>query len=161
MEEKDFQRIEQLIGKAVKAEVGKAVKAELGSVNENLQAVRSDVGSLKEEMLSVRSDVGNIKEEIKTVRKELGSFKDEIKNDFRLQAGILSEDFQHKLQLVAEGHQMLSEKMDRMRDEVTGKIDAVAVDLTAHRADTEGHKRGYKVHPVRDSTYRSLRLITC
>ncbi len=60
MEEKDFQRIEQMIGKAVKAEAG--------------------------------------------------NFRDEIKNDFRLQAGILSEDFQHKLQLVGEGHQMLSEK---------------------------------------------------
>ena len=44
------------------------------------------------------------------IEKVLGTFKEEIKNDFRLQAGILSEDFQHKLQLVAEGHQMLSEK---------------------------------------------------
>jgi frataxin-like iron-binding protein CyaY len=60
MEEKDFQRIEQMIGTVVKAEVG--------------------------------------------------SFKEEIKNDFRLQVGILSEDFHHKLQLVAEDHQMLSEK---------------------------------------------------
>ena len=152
MEEKDFQRIEQLIGKVVKAEVGKAVKAELGSVKEDFQAVRSDVGSLKEEMQIVRSDVGNLKEEVKTVRKELGSFKEEIKEDFHLQVGILSEDFQHKLQLVAEGHQMLSEKMDRMKDEMNGsmqsierKIDTVATDLAAHRADTEGHKRGYVV----------------
>ncbi len=79
------------------------------------------------------------------IEKVLGTFKEEIKNDFRLQAGILSEDFQHKLQLVAEGHQMLAEKMDRVRDEITGKIDAVAADLAAHRADTEGHKRGYVV----------------
>jgi predicted nuclease with TOPRIM domain len=159
MEEKDFQRIEQLIGKAVKAEVGKAVNAGLGSVKEDLQAMRSDVGSLKEdfqamrsdvgslkeEMQVVRSDVGNVKEEVKAVREELGSFKDEIKEDFRLHVGILSEDFQHKLQLVAEGHQMLSEKMDRTSDEINNKIDAVAVDLAAHRADTEGHKRGYMV----------------
>ncbi len=145
MEEKDFQRIEQLIGKVVKTEVGKAVNAELGSVKEDFQAVRSDVGSLKEEMQTVRSDVGNLKEEVKTVREELGSFKEEIKEDFHLQVGILSEDFQHKLQLVAEGHQMLSEKMDRTRDEINNKIDAVAMDLAAHRADTEGHKRGYVV----------------
>ncbi|MEK6700141.1 MAG: hypothetical protein AABZ10_14005 [Nitrospirota bacterium] len=86
------------------------------------------------------------------IEKVLGTFKEEIKNDFRLQAGILSEDFQHKLQLVAEGHQMLSEKMDRMKDEMNGsmqgierKIDTVAADLAAHRADTEGHKRGYVV----------------
>jgi hypothetical protein len=47
---------------------------------------------------------------------------------------------------------MLSEKMDRMKDEMNGsmrgierKIDTVAADLAAHRADTEGHKRGYVV----------------
>jgi predicted phage tail protein len=120
VEEKDFQRIEQMIGKAVSAEVGKVVKAELGSIKEEIHAVRADVRS----------------------------FKDEIKNDFRLQAGILSEDFHHKLQLVAEGHQMLSEKVDRMQngiDEIKDTMTAVAADVSAHRADTEGHKRGYMV----------------
>lgn len=29
--------------------------------------------------------------------------------DFKHHVGILTEDFQHKLQIVAEGHQMLSE----------------------------------------------------
>ncbi len=155
MEEKDFQRIEQLIGKAVKAEVGKAVNAELGSVKEDLQAMRSDVGSLKEEMQTVRSDVGSLKEEMQTVRSDVGNLKEEvktvreeIKEDFRLQVGVLSEDFQHKLQLVAEGHQMLSEKMDRMQGEIgeiKDTVTAVAADLAAHRADTEGHKRGYMV----------------
>jgi predicted phage tail protein len=109
MEEKDFQRIEQMIGKAVK------------------------------------SEVGSVKTEMKTMQAQLGSFKEEIKEDFHLQVGILSEDFQHKLQLVAEGHQMLAEKMDRMHGEVTRKIDAVATDLASHRVDTEGHKRGYQV----------------
>ena len=79
------------------------------------------------------------------IEKAIESFKEEIKNDFRLQVGILSEDFQHKLQLIAEGHQMLAEKMDRMQGELTEKIDTVAADLAAHRADTEGHKRGYMV----------------
>ena len=110
MEEKDFQRIEQLVGKTVQAQLG------------------------------------GVKEEIKTLQAQLGSFKEEIKEDFRLQAGILSEDFQHKLQLVAEGHQMLSEKMDRAQGEIgeiKDTVTAVAADLAAHRADTEGHKRGY------------------
>ena len=98
MEEKDFQRIEQMIGKAVKAEIA--------------------------------------------------GFTEEIKKDFRLQAGILSEDFQHKLQLVGEGHQMLSEKMDRMQGEIheiNNKVTGVAADFSAHRADTESHKRGYMI----------------
>ena len=182
MEEKDFNRIAQLIKtevNAVRSDVGSfkeemtAVRSDVGSLKEEMTAVRSDVGSLKEEMTSVRSDVGslkeemtavrfdigrldgavtavrsdvgNLKEEMTAVRSDIGSFKEEIKDDFRLQVGILSEDFHGKLQLVAEGHQMLAEKMDRMHGELTGKIDAVAVDLAAHRIDTEGHKRGYMV----------------
>ncbi|HAS54184.1 MAG: hypothetical protein A2X56_02650 [Nitrospirae bacterium GWC2_57_13] len=74
--------------------------------------------------------------------------REESKNDFCPQTGILSEEFQHKLQLVAEGHQMLPEKMDRMQGEIgeiKDTVTAVAADLAAHRADTEGHKRGYMV----------------
>ena len=69
--------------------------------------------------------------------------------------GTLSEDFQHKLDIVVEGHQMLNEKIDRMDerlcgkidrldDRLSGKIDAVAKDLAEHRRDTEAHKGGYK-----------------
>jgi outer membrane murein-binding lipoprotein Lpp len=114
----------------------------------------------------VKAELGSVKEEIKAVRSEAGSFKEEIKNDFRHQVGILAEDFQHKLQLVAEGQQMLAEKIERMNNDIEGvdrkvdagiaglagsirqldkKIDAVAADVAAHRADTEGHKRGYMV----------------
>ena len=87
--------------------------------------------------------------------------------------GILHESFQHKLDLVVEGYQMLSEKLDRVKKELEDrigcvehkldtiaakgdataakldgiaiKLDAVAVDLAAHRADTEVHKKVYKV----------------
>ena len=76
--------------------------------------------------------------------------------------GVLSEDFQNKLGIVAEGHQMLAERLDRFEERVekrmdslehtimlvdvklSNKIDAVGADLSAHRADTESH-RGYRV----------------
>jgi hypothetical protein len=89
--------------------------------------------------------------------------------------GAFADSIQHKLDLVVEGHQMLSEKIDRVKTEledkigcvktkldtvaaqadrsdaklklntVAGKLDAVAADLSAHRADTEVHKTVYKV----------------
>ncbi len=110
MEEKDFQRFEQIISKAVKAEVGQAVKGEIEKIDAKLNQLRKDVNE-----------------------------------DFQHHVGILSEDFQHKLQLVAEGHQMLSGKMDRINAGIAEKLDAVTADLSAHRADTEGHKRGYLI----------------
>jgi hypothetical protein len=75
------------------------------------------------------------------------------------QTGIISEDFQHKLDIVVEGHQMLSDKIDRVEtslggrldrvesrlDRVENKVDAVAADLAAHRKDTEAHGPVYRV----------------
>jgi hypothetical protein len=61
-------------------------------------------------------------------------------------------DFQHKLELVVGGQQMLGERMDRMEVELKeeiGKVDqhvtAVAADLSAHRKDTEAHHGVYRV----------------
>jgi hypothetical protein len=97
---------------------------------------------------------------------KFGQHRKEVNEDFKRHVGILSEDFQHKLQLVAEGQQMLAEKMGRMQKDIEEvdrkldagtaglagsmrqldkKLDAVTVELAAHRTDTEGHKRGYIV----------------
>ena len=99
---------------------------------------------------AVDSKLGEVEERLTTTfDKKLGQFRkefrQEINEDFKHHVGILSEDFSGKLQLVAEGHQMLSEKLDRVEERLEKKIEAVAVDLTAHRADTEGHKKGYMV----------------
>ena len=72
---------------------------------------------------------------------------------------ILLEDIRGKFELVLEGHESLSRKMDGRFDEIdekiehhsflletlNKKIDAVASDLAAHRADTEAHGPVYRV----------------
>lgn len=92
----------------------------------------------------------------------LTDFKDEIIQSMDHKVGIVQEDFQHKLDLLVEGQQSLSERLDRLdgrlegaesclnRVEIRGtavekKIDGVAADLTAHRADTEAHSKGWRV----------------
>ena len=93
---------------------------------------------------------------------------------FKHHIGILSEDCQHKLDLVVEGQQMLNEKLEATRVELSNeirkvdqrltlvearldkkiteveaglaaKIDSVAADLAAHRKDTEAHHGVYRV----------------
>ncbi len=66
--------------------------------------------------------------------------------------GTFAESIQHKLDLVVEGQQMLSETINRVKthlgqriDCVEHKLDAVAADLSAHRADTEAHRKVYKI----------------
>lgn len=79
---------------------------------------------------------------------------------FKHYVGILSEDFQHKLDIVVDGHQMLSDKFDRLEDKVDRleervcrvevKVDRIAVELDAHRADTEAHHGAYCVRESSD-----------
>jgi cytochrome c556 len=87
----------------------------------------------------------------------------QIEGLFKHHVGILAEDFQHKLDIVVEGQQMLAEKLEATRIELkeeiqkvdnrltsvearlVKKIDAVAADLSAHRKDTEAHHGVYRV----------------
>ena len=98
---------------------------------------------------------------------------DDQAKDFHTWIGVQGEDSQHKLDLVVEGFQMLSEKMDRseeridssigrldsrldrlevkldqvgMRlDEVKSKVDGVDAKIAAHPIDTEAHQGLYRV----------------
>ena len=83
-------------------------------------------------------------EDFKRLEQIVFNFKEEVKADFRHQIGIQSENFQHKLDLVVEGHQMLSEKIDgvetrlnRRMDCLEHKLDVVAAkgDVTATKLD--------------------------
>ncbi|MBA4397017.1 MAG: hypothetical protein C0394_06515 [Syntrophus sp. (in: bacteria)] len=94
--------------------------------------------------------------------------------------GTFADFMQHMFDLLVEGQQMLSEKIDRVKtdlghridcvehkldavaaethgnteavrgldarfDTIEIKLDAVAADLSAHRADTEAHRKVYKI----------------
>ncbi len=58
--------------------------------------------------------VGVLREEIGGMDRRIGTLRQELNEDFKHHVGILTEDFNHKLQIVAEGHQMLAEKIDRV-----------------------------------------------
>ncbi|MDD4998549.1 MAG: hypothetical protein PHI99_10405 [Syntrophales bacterium] len=108
----------------------------------------------KEDLQKTVGDLitGKIEEISSQFEKKLILFKEEIKEEFSRQLGIQTESVHHKLDLVVEGHQMLSEKIDSVKTEleqkiscVEGKLDAVAADISAHRADSEAHDKVYKV----------------
>ena len=101
-------------------------------------------------------------EDFKRLEQIVVNFKEEVKAEFRHQIGIQSEHFPHKLDIVVGGHgvlrkeirdtrEELSEKiklvdfqLEAMNETLNEKIDAVAADISAHRADTEVHKKVYK-----------------
>jgi len=82
----------------------------------------------------------------------LSGFKEEIIGAFDRRIGIVEESFQHKLNLVVEGQQLLVERIDRLEVElkeeickVNQRVTTVAADLSAHRRDTEAHHGVYCV----------------
>jgi len=106
----------------------------------------------------------NSQEEVKAeFRRIVIDFKEEVKAEFRHQIGIQSEHSQHKLDIVVEGHRVLRKeirdtreelcekigfvdfKLETMNETMNEKIDAVAANLSAHRADTETHPPVYRV----------------
>jgi hypothetical protein len=87
----------------------------------------------------------NSKEDVKTeFRQIVVDFKEEVKAEFRHQIGIQSEHFQHKLDIVIEGHEVLRKEIRDTREElcekiefvdfkveaINQKLDAVAADLS-------------------------------
>ena len=97
-------------------------------------------------------DTDDFKKIEEMFKHQMGIMSQDFQGKIKHQMGIMSEDFQHKLDIVVEGHQMLSEKIDRVEatlgarlDRVESKVDAVAADLAAHRADTEAHGTVYRV----------------
>ena len=55
---------------------------------------------------------------------------------------LLNKSLNKKIDTV---NKSLSEKIDAVNESLSEKIDAVAVDLSAHRRDTEAHPFVYKV----------------
>ena len=98
-------------------------------------------------------------EDFKRFEQIIGNFKEEVKAEFRHQIGIQSEHVQHKPDIVVEGHDVLRKEIGDTREHLSEKIkfvdfkvealnqkiDAPAADLSAHRADTEVHKKIYGI----------------
>ena len=95
---------------------------------------------------------------------------EEQTQQFQRHLSVVAESFDHKLGLIADGHEVLRSEIRETRVELTqeiglcnfkidavaadlkatdnrlsGKIDGVAADLKAHRADTEAHHGVYRV----------------
>lgn len=85
-------------------------------------------------------------------RLETQQFRDEIVSKFDRAIGTTEGNLQRRLDLLAEGHQMLAEKLDEILTllkadiaKVDQRVTAVAADLSAHRRDTEAHRKVWRM----------------
>jgi hypothetical protein len=80
-----------------------------------------------------------------SIDQKLNRFKEAIIHEFSHQIKLQTEDFQQGLSVVAEGHQMLSGKLDRVESGLDDKLESISAKLSSHRVDTEAHGGIYLV----------------
>lgn len=136
MDEKDFARIEELFTK-----LSEDVTKKLALQSEDLAQLAVQSVGLDKKLTAQSKDLAHL-----AVRsEELDQKLTAQSKDFSQWLGVQGDRFQDKLDLVVDGYQALSEKLDRVEINLSEKIDVVAADLSAHRTDTEAHHGVYRV----------------
>jgi len=102
----------------------------IDGVDANLnQKINSVEENLNRKIDGVESRLSN---EIRATNQKIESVRDSL---------------DQKIESVRES---LDQKIESVEARLSEKIDAVAADLAAHRADTEGHRTGYRISESRD-----------
>lgn len=91
--------------------------------------------------MATKDDIRNMatKDDIKAIRAEMADTKEELQRHM----GVLYENMQHKLDVVIEGFQSLTERDERLKkeiDETDKKIGQVSLSLSAHKTDKNLHR---------------------
>jgi archaellum component FlaC len=91
-------------------------------------------------------------EDFKHLEQIIVNFKEEVKAEFRHQIGIQSEHFQHKLDIVVEGHEVLRKEIKDTREELCEKINLVdfKVGVLNQKIDGVHDKLDQKIDGVYD-----------
>ena len=150
MEEKDFQRISQMVAQIVDSRLeqmstGFDSKLEQMSTGIDSKLEQMSTGfDLKLEQMSAGFDL-KLEQMSAGFDSKLERHKEEILKEFDHQTTLQTEQFHKAMAIVAEGHQMLAEKIDRIELRLERKIDSIAEQLDAHRCDTKAHGGAYRV----------------
>ena len=166
MEEKDFQRIAQMVTQIIDTkfeqqsvrldskldQLSDQFDAKLGKFDAKLDLWVDDFDS-KLKRLDAKLDttaadfdskLKRLDAKLDTTAADFGAkldrHKEELLKEFRHQISLQTDDFNKGLAFIAEGHQMLDEKVDRIELRLDAKIDSQTRELDAHRSDPEAHR---------------------
>ena len=139
MEEKDFQRISEMVAQIVDSRLGQMSSG----FDLKLEQMTADIDTKLGQMTAdIDTKLGQMTADVDT---KLGRQKEEILKEFDHQTSIQTEQIHKATAIVVEGHQMLAEKIDLIELRLERKIDSIAEQLDAHRCDTKAHGGAYRV----------------
>jgi chromosome segregation ATPase len=151
MDEKDFERIAQIVAQAIDTKL-EQINVRFDQVDANFEQVDARFVQIdaRFEQVDARFDridarFEQVDARFEQVDAKFEQFKDEIIQEFEHRVTLHDDGYQNGLAVIAEGHQMLSEKLERVESNLGKKIDKIAAEVAAHRVDTEAHHGIYRV----------------
>lgn len=137
MDEKDFERIAQM--------VAQVIDTKLEQMNTRFDQVDARFAQVDARFDQIDARFEQVDAKFERVDAKFEQFKDEIIQEFEHRLTLHDDGYQNGLAVIAEGHQMLSEKLERVESSLSLKLDKIAAEVAAHRADTEAHHGIYRV----------------
>jgi len=116
------------------------IRGKFDLVLEGHDTLRQEIRDTREELCE---KINLVDFKVETLNKKI----DGVDANLNQKINSVESNLNRKIDSVEEN---LNRKIDGVRDELVQKIDAVAADLAAHRADTEGHRTGYRISESRD-----------
>jgi UDP:flavonoid glycosyltransferase YjiC (YdhE family) len=133
MEERDFERIVQLV-----SELKDTMKARFDQVDARLDQVDARFGQVDARFEQVDANA-------RSLNVKLDEFKVDMIAEFNRSVAVHEESVQKGIAAIADGHQALWDKIDEVENNLGRRIDAVAAGLAAHCADNDAHCSIYGV----------------
>ncbi len=103
------------------------ILTKLDGIDGRLERLEEDVAELKEDVAVLKEDVAELKEDVAVLKEDVAELKEDVTN---LQLVVENEIRPH-IQILAEGHVMLAEKIDNIldfekeKDEMKTRVEAL------------------------------------
>jgi len=134
------------------------IRGKFDLVLEGHDTLHKEIRDTREELCEkinlVDFKVETLNQKVDGVRDDLTRKVDGVRDDLTRKIDGVRDDLNQKIDGVesrlSNEIRATNQKIDSVEVRLSEKIDAVAADLSAHRADTESHRTGYRISESRD-----------
>ena len=110
------------------------IDGRLERLEEDVAELKEDVAELKEDVAELKEDVAELKEDVAELKEDVAELKEDVavlKEDVTILQLVVENEIRPHIQILAEGHVMLAEKIDNIldfekeKDEMKTRVEAL------------------------------------
>jgi len=120
------------------------LKKDVAGLKEDVSGLKMDVSGLKEDVSVLKEDVSGLKEDVSGLKVDVSGMKEDVSGLKDNVSGIkirLDADIQTQLNLLAEGHTRLAERLDtldevkELAEDTRDKVDVICTIVKQHSSE--------------------------